>query len=540
MLNPGRLAGAASPASTAAYAGRYQATLGARAYSRLGATGLTVSRLGFGGYRVDDETPTHRAALEQALTVGVNVIDTSTNYTDGGSERLVGAVLADLVARGTLAREEVVVVSKIGYVQGQNLKLAREREAEGRPFPEMVRYMDGCWHCVHPDFLADQLTRSLDRLRLGTLDVCLLHNPEYFLADAKRRSHGSLATLRDEFYRRLREAFRFFETEVVAGRLRSYGVSSNTCTAPADDPEATALTRMLEAAHEAGGARHHLRVLQLPMNLFESGALFERNNSATDPTTAPSSGRDAHADARSASMQRTVLGVASHAGLGVLVNRPLNAAVGDALLRLADFRRPPGARDLDEQLDIVRRLEAEYRSQIAPQVRAAAGAAEAADMIRWAEHLESLGDAIESVEQWQQIESYRVLPRLSHALRTLDRDLTGAAGDRWRDWRARYVAEFGGLLEAFHAIAATRSQERSRMVAAAIDTGLAEARRSESLSRKALWVVASTPGVTTVLLGMRRPEYVTDGVGMLGWPPLPDVRPVYEAVKKLIEPRERA
>ena len=40
--------------------------------------------------------------------------------------------------------------------------------------------MEGCWHCLHPEFLQDQLTRSLDRLQLETLDVCLLHNPEYF------------------------------------------------------------------------------------------------------------------------------------------------------------------------------------------------------------------------------------------------------------------------------------------------------------------------------------------------------------------------
>ena len=30
------------------------------------------------------------------------------------------------------------------------------------------------------NFLADQLDASLDRLGLATLDVCLLHNPEYF------------------------------------------------------------------------------------------------------------------------------------------------------------------------------------------------------------------------------------------------------------------------------------------------------------------------------------------------------------------------
>src|SRR5262249_34987756 len=160
------------------------------------------------------------------------------------------------------------VVSKIGYVQGQNLVLAEAREAAGRPFPEMVRYGPGLWHCIHPEFLADQLARSLDRLRLATLDVCLLHNPEYFLSDAAHRSAAPPAA-REEFYGRLVAAFEFFESRVGAGDLRWYGVSSNTAAAPLTDPDATSLTRMLDAARAAGGAGHHFRVLQLPLNLFE-------------------------------------------------------------------------------------------------------------------------------------------------------------------------------------------------------------------------------------------------------------------------------
>ena len=125
-----------------------------------GGTGLSVGRIGFGCYRVDDVTPEHGAALEAALASGCNIIDTSTNYTDGGGERLVGRVLWEAGRAGRLPRESVVVVSKIGYVQGENLRLAIERERAGFPFPEMVKYVEGCWHCIHPDFLRDQLKRS--------------------------------------------------------------------------------------------------------------------------------------------------------------------------------------------------------------------------------------------------------------------------------------------------------------------------------------------------------------------------------------------
>ena len=102
----------------------------------------------------------------------------------GDSERLIGEVLAS----AEVPRDEIVVVSKIGYVQGPNLDLAQQREAAGQPFPEMVKYMDGCWHCISPEFLEDQLGRALDRLGLETIDVLLLHNPEYFLLG--RRAPG--------------------------------------------------------------------------------------------------------------------------------------------------------------------------------------------------------------------------------------------------------------------------------------------------------------------------------------------------------------
>src|SRR3954463_575224 len=161
-----RLVGAADAESTA----RSAARLGPHAAAPLGTTGLTVSRLGFGGYRVDDAHPLFAQALGRALQ-GCNLIDTSTNYTDGGSERLIGEVLTAEHTAHRLRREDVVVVSKVGYVQGQNLLLAAAARRDGQPFPEMVEYQDGCWHCVHPRWLADQLERSLTRLRLQTLDV---------------------------------------------------------------------------------------------------------------------------------------------------------------------------------------------------------------------------------------------------------------------------------------------------------------------------------------------------------------------------------
>lgn len=165
--------------ATGAGTGEYSKRFAALSYQRLGRTGLSASGAGFGGYRVDDRVPEHRQALAQALQSGINVVDTSANYADGGSERLIGNVLNDLAAQGKVGRDEVIVVSKGGYLQGENYDLSQKRREEGRPFPELVAYGEGLEHCIHPRFLAEQISKSLERLKLEAIDCYLLHNPEY-------------------------------------------------------------------------------------------------------------------------------------------------------------------------------------------------------------------------------------------------------------------------------------------------------------------------------------------------------------------------
>jgi hypothetical protein len=94
---------------------------------------------------------------------------------------------------------------------------------------------------------------------------------------------------------------------VAAGRIGSYGVSSNTFVAPREKEDAVSLERMLESAGPG------FAVVQLPFNPLETGA--------KEPIHTPDG--------------RSVLDVAKAAGLGVLVNRPLNAFSGRGLVRFA-------------------------------------------------------------------------------------------------------------------------------------------------------------------------------------------------------------
>ena len=117
-------------------------------YRQLGRSGLRVSTMalgtmtfgGKGAFAKVGNVDLRDAArlIDIAMEAGVNLIDTSANYTDGGSERLIGQVLGKLAAAGEIERDQVVVVSKAGYLQGENYQLSQERKAAGRPFAELV------------------------------------------------------------------------------------------------------------------------------------------------------------------------------------------------------------------------------------------------------------------------------------------------------------------------------------------------------------------------------------------------------------------
>jgi len=477
-------------------------------YRTLGRTGLTVSVLGFGTYRVDDHSPEHREALRKALAEGCNLIDTSTNYTDGSSEACIGEELEGMAGHGEIRREETVIVSKIGYVQGRNLDLAREREEAGDPFPEMVKISDGCWHCVHPRFLEDQLGRSLSRLRLDRLDVCLLHNPEYFLEEVQRSgTAGGLEGARRGFYGRLRASFLHLEEEVKRGRISWYGVSSNTFGKPPGEPGATSLGRILEAAREAAAEAglaagdHHFAVAQLPMNLFEDAPLtVKKEGPAGD---------------------RSTLAFAAESGVGVLVNRPLNAFLRGELVRLADFPASSPEVPLAEALERVVRLEEEFLKTMAGRLEPGPGQPRAENLFPWGRWLAGIEERLGGYEHWQEILKQQIQPHLSEMVSFVRSALPEDLAGTFRDWLDRYLPELGNLLIAFEAACAARSRQRSEKIAALIDSGLPPSLRAESLSRKALHAVASVEGVTCVLNGMRRPGYVEDSMEILKWDRIP-------------------
>lgn len=452
-------------------------------YRPLGSTGLHCHPLGFGCYRIADGDPDHESALRQYLDRGGNLIDTSANYADGASEQLVGKVLKDY------DREKIILVTKGGYIQGQNMRLAEERR-----FPEVVEYGPGIWHSIHPEFLATQIELSLARLDQAYADVYLLHNPEYYLEDISHRRDLTPAD-HDEFYRRVREAFRYLESQVAAGRIRWYGVSSNNFPQPGfqggqEPTTMTSVARCLEQARSIT-TEHHFRVVQLPLNLYETGGALEPNNAG-----------------------QTVLEFCAALGIGVLANRPLNAFVNNQLIRLAD-RAAPGAPlpmpvDLREKLVPLAQHEIKYLALFDDRVRLETGEPVSELLLR-------IVTVMQSFSQWQRIGSQRAVQPIQNWLH----ETRQARGDApaWAQWESEFVEIVNTALGDIREYLNGREQSAADRIRAKLQAaGYPE--NTDSLSRMALRTLAGLEGMSCVLVGMRQRAYVDDAMGIAGMEPL--------------------
>lgn len=400
-----------------------------------------MGTIGFGTYRVSDENPEHIEALRMAVASGVQVIDTSTNYMDGGAERAIGKALRFMEED---AREDVEIISKFGYIQGSLM----ERLKGGETFDEVVEYAPHVYHCIHPDFMRDQLEHSLARLQRASLGCYLIHNPEYFLLDAVEKGcerPKALDAMNDRIYR----AFVALEEAVSAGMIDSYGISSNSFAKAPNDPEFLPYEDLpalaAHAAETAGNRQSHFTTLQLPVNMLETEGL-------------------------------KCAEWAKRHGLRVLANRPLNAQHAEQMFRLADY--PPSAT---------------YETRLN-------------ELLQWCDHevLASLRNLIYQLDEvkhrfgWVgEYESFlytQVLPHVRGVLEKLEESERGALAQQ--------------LMLFFEAYGEAVAHECSLKTRQALASGLHDC--TESLQSCALSFLLSRPEIDIVLLGMRRPRYVAE------------------------------
>jgi aryl-alcohol dehydrogenase-like predicted oxidoreductase len=509
------ISGNATPAGTANYRDRFPDFISS--FRELGSTGLTCSAIGFGGYRVDARVPLHRAALALAIRKGVNIIDTSANYADGNSERLVGEVLRGMIETGATKREEIIVVTKGGYLQGENFERARIRlESEdadlsaGSELAELTRYSGTLWHSIHPDFLKDQITRSLERLQLTTIDVFLLHNPEYYIQWAIKDGVAE-EDARAEYERRIHNAFAYLETEVALGRIQFYGISSNTFPRPEESIDRTSLERSLQSAERIAKEqkldRHHFAVIQLPLNIYEHGGVTELNQTRAT---------------------RSVIAFAREKGIGVLINRPLNAIVQNRIVRLADFpeREFPPAEDIQDLVHDLALQEEEFKNGILKDIAISPQSYEAVkQLLSLGKSLDDRWQHIGSLEEWKDISTTVLAPRIQYCfdlLRPIAKNEPKVFA-----FLTEYADSADVLIEHINNYFSTQAYNRSVAIHEVLDHFIPEEFAPLSLSQKAVTLIRSIPGVSTVLVGMRSEEYVEDIVNSLYAAQIPDAEKIW-------------
>jgi aryl-alcohol dehydrogenase-like predicted oxidoreductase len=239
--------------------------------------GLTLSSIGLGTYLGEPDAETNQRyihALQRALQLGCNVLDTASNYRFQLSERAIGEALQVI----DVARDEIFISTKGGYVpyEGEYPKDPRAYIMgtfidTGIVEPE--DFTQGAQHCIAPKYLAHQLAQSRRNLQLETIDLYYLHNPE-----------GQLGELtRDEFRKRLRAAFEFLEQAVANNHIRCYGTATwNAYRQLPQGRDYLSLQDMIHLAREAAGDTHHFKAIQLPINLAMPEVLEHKNQAVND------------------------------------------------------------------------------------------------------------------------------------------------------------------------------------------------------------------------------------------------------------------
>jgi aryl-alcohol dehydrogenase-like predicted oxidoreductase len=126
---------------------------------QLGSTDMQITRIGFGAWSIggdwrygwgeqgEDES---MAAIERALELGINWIDTAPVYGYGQSERVIGKVLEGV-------ERKPLLFSKASLIEGPG----------GEPVP-----------CLKRDSVRREIEGTLERLGVSCIDLYQVHSPE--------------------------------------------------------------------------------------------------------------------------------------------------------------------------------------------------------------------------------------------------------------------------------------------------------------------------------------------------------------------------
>ena len=182
--------------------------------AEIGTTGLRVTRLGMGGAALgglyaDVSPDAATQTVHRSFELGVRYFDTAPLYGVGKSETSLGAGLKGL------DRDALVVSTKVGRVL---------EPAGGRPAPGLFANPPP----LEPvyDYSGDGILRSLDdslaRLRLDSVEIALMHDP-----DAGQSMWDDVDVEPPYFRQAMEEAYPALQRLKSEGVLKAVGIGMN-------------------------------------------------------------------------------------------------------------------------------------------------------------------------------------------------------------------------------------------------------------------------------------------------------------------------
>ncbi|MFK7796158.1 MAG: aldo/keto reductase [Aureispira sp.] len=220
-----------------------------------------LSSVGVGTYRMSIDYDIHFQALKTAVENGYNLIDTATNYCNGTSEELIGKFIDVYPSYA----DKLFIISKVGYLPSIKSRTTNFLQFLEEKKPAIAEIDTDFEYSSDLNFIAYQLEQSLKKVGRDYLDVYLLHNPERLLQSKKLNQSSDL-------HAAISKAFTFLEQQVKEGKIRYYGVSSNTII----DPHQTGSINCQELLDIATSIQtnHHFKFIQ---------ATFDEDSTTIEP-----------------------------------------------------------------------------------------------------------------------------------------------------------------------------------------------------------------------------------------------------------------
>ena len=361
------------------------------------------------------------------------------------------AELAVALALNEVGKEigqNVEVVSKYGYIQGSELEAIKQNN----PFTQTVFYSQNCYHNISPAFMQDQLEKSLSRLHVDCIDCYLIHNPEYFMLDylnhAKKETFNR-DYMQDEMLQRIFDAFMALEQKVQEGKIKSYGISSNAFAKHSSELDFLEYEPLIDLAQEAA---------------HKVGS--ERHHFTTIELPINL-------------LEQEGLKCASWAkqnGLRVLSNRPLNAQKEGVTYRLATYEEPS-----DYYLHLNGLIEMADGLDLEP-------------VVNMCNELDSVKHKFLYIGDFDMFYIQQIVPLIRQALAKLDENSAKI-----------FAQSFDLFINSYKKMVAYECTGKTKEALVEELDGC-----NESLQKCALNFLHQQDDIDYILVGMRRPSYVSD------------------------------